>query len=297
MIVAPVRLFDELIRIRAGDTSSFRHARNLAWRWLLREPLNPSSPSMNHWSGYYEDISYDPDDVNQASPTSTAFYLLTHAGPTRDDLTRARRLLDWVRDSFGRGPFHGAVGIDEQHVPGKFACCSTVGLGSDTARWAADEALLAARTGDPDDRRAAVRSLSYATYFARSDGLVSCCGSSFPQAYWFSDGYGDYLGAFNVAMGALPELAPRGQNHLLRSTSVVQRVSYTRSGVRYRTFDPRAVEVLRLNFRPSQVLAGGTALEPRARLGGAGYALNALPGGDVLLRIGHAGARTVTVLR
>jgi hypothetical protein len=297
MIVAPVRLFDALIRLHVVDPPSFLRARNLAWRWLLRHPLNPASPSDNRWSGFYEDIAYDPDDLNQASPTITAQYLLTRTGRTRKDLTRAGHLLRWVRSSFGRGPFHGAWGIDEQHVPGTAGCCSPAGLGSDTARWGALEAMMAARTGDTAARRAAIRSLNYATYFARSDGLVSCCGSQFPQSYWFSDGYGDYLGAFNLAMGALPQLAPRGQDHLLRSTSVVQRISYARTGVTYRTFAPKAVDVLRLSFRPTQVLAGGGALTRRASTRPVGYVLRTLSEGDFLLRIRHLGARTISVLR
>jgi len=286
MIVAPVRLFDELLRLRAGDPSSFRRARNLAWRWLVREPLNPASSAANRWSGYYEDVPYAPNDLNQASPTTTAMYLLARPRPAAHALARARAVLDWVRASFGRGPFHGAWGIDEQHVPGGAGCCSPAGLGSDTARWAAVEALLAARTGDARVRRDAIASLSYATYFARGDGLVSCCGRRFPQPYWFSDGYGDYLGAFNVAMGALPQLAPRGQSHLLRSTSVVQRISYTRAGVRYRTFDRAGVELLRLSFRPTRVLAGGRA---GARL------VRTLRGGDLLVRIRRNGVREVEI--
>lgn len=293
MIVAPVRLFDALIQLQAGDTAAFRHARDLAWRWLLRGPLNAASPTDNRWTGFYEDIAYSPADLNQASPTITAQYLLTHPGHTRKDVARAGRLLAWVRASFGRGPFHGAWGIDEQHVPGGPGCCSPAGLGSDTARWAALEAVLAARTGSPEARRAAIGSLNYATYFARSNGLVSCCGSRFPQSYWFSDGYGDYLGAFNEAMGALPQLAPHGEDHLLRSTSVVQRISYTQAGVRYRTFDPTAVDLLRLSFRPSQVLAGGRELAP----GEHGYVLRQTSDGDFLLRVRHVSARSVAVLR
>jgi len=298
MEVAPVELFDELIRLGVGNSGSFRHARTLAWRWLLRGPLDSAGPSANRWTGYYEDIPYAPRDVNQASPTATARYLLTNAQPSRGDLSRAGRLLDWVRASFGRGPFAGAVGIDEQHVPGGAAvCCSTAGLGSDTARWAAAEAMLAARTHDSRERHAAIGSLNYATYFARSDGLVSCCGSTSPQSYWFSDGYGDYLGAFSEAMGALPELAPRGESHLLHSTSVVQRISYSAAGIRYRTFDSSSVDTLRLSFRPARVLAGGEPVAHRASTRGEGYVIRALRGGDFLLRIRRDTARTVAVLR
>ena len=65
---------------------------------------------------------------------------------------------------------------------------------------------------------------------------MACCGRDFKNPYWFDDGYSDYTRNFNWAMAALPELAPRGEDHLLRSTSVVRRVSYRRRAVAYRTF-------------------------------------------------------------
>src|SRR5256886_1090919 len=98
----------------------------------------------------------------------------------------AQSLLGWVRSSFGRGPFLGAWGIDEQWAPGKNGCCSRVGLGSTTSRWAAANALLYARTGDQRARELAVRSLDYATYFAAGDGRISCCGLRPHNTFWFS---------------------------------------------------------------------------------------------------------------
>jgi hypothetical protein len=300
MVVAPVQLLDELARLGVGG-GRFRRARDVAWRWLLREQLNSASRAFDRWSGYYEDVPYAPRDLNQASPTMTALYLLTHDRPSLLDRQwrhHARRLLDWVRGSFGRGPFHAAWAIDEQHIPGTAGCCSPAGVGSDTARWGAAEALLALRTGDARARAYAVGTLNYATYFARGDGLVSCCGDpGFKHPYWFSDGYGDYLGPFNTAMAALPELAPRGQSHLLESTSVVQSVSYTPAGIRYRTFDANAVEVLRLDFRPAHVLVGGTPMTRRASLRSEGYVVRSLPGGDTVVRVRHDHARTIWIER
>jgi hypothetical protein len=298
VVVAPVQLLGELVQLHVGETRSFERARELAWRWLLREPLNPYSRVANRWSGYYEDIPYRPDDINQTAPTLTAMYLLRRSRPSLHDLRLARRLLDWVRASFGRGPFHGAWGINEQHVPGTVGCCSPAGLGSDTARWAAAEALLAAKTGDGDAAGAAEASLSYATYFARSNGLVSCCGGpGFRHPYWFSDGYGDYLGQFNLAMGALPQLAPRGESHMLQSTSVVQHISYTQAAIRYRTFRRGATELLRLNFTPVRVLEGGRRIDRRTSLTREGYVLRELHGGDVLLRVRHERSTEVSIER
>lgn len=298
IVVASLQLFDELVRLHVADTEAFTRARELAWRWLVREPLNPHSPAANRWSGYYEDVPYTPDDLNQAAPTLTAMYLLTREPRSRENVRLARRLLDWVRATFGRGPFHGAWAIDEQHVPGTAGCCSPAGLGSDTARWAAAEALLATTTGDRGAAQTAERSLSYATYFARSDGLVSCCGGpGFRHPYWFTDGYGDYLGPFNLAMAAMPQLAPRGEDHLLGSTSVVQQVSYMHAAVRYRTFARTAIETLRLSFVPSRVLVGGRPIARRRALSGEGYVVQGLGGGDVLLRVRHDRSRRVAIER
>ena len=213
----------------------------------------------------------------------TALYLL--ADPTRDPDWKqdASALLDYVRTSFGRGPFAGAWAIDEQRAPGRPGCCSPVGLGSTTSRWAAANALLAARTGDGEAHELAFRSLNYATYFAAGNGLVSCCGKRSYNTYWFSDGYADYLRSFNWAMAALPELAPKRQNHLLGSSSVVQAVSYGRRRVAYRTFDRSSTEVLRLNFRPARAV------------GATGWDVQPLTGGDYAIRVRHDDSRRIQV--
>jgi hypothetical protein len=256
LVIGPIRLFDELIEIGSGNVRAYTRARNTAWTWLLNHQLNRDSPAWNKWSGFYEDVPYNPRSLNQATPTLTAHYLLASDDPAALDpnwQATASQLLHWVRNSFGRGPFAGAWGIDEQWAPGKPGCCSRVGLGSTTSRWAAANALLYARTGDAAARELAVRSLNFATYFAARDGRISCCGRRPTNTYWFSDGYGDYLRSFNWAMAAMPELAPKRQNHLLGSSSVVQAVSYGKRTVAYRTFAPHGDEVLRLNFRPTRV--------------------------------------------
>jgi hypothetical protein len=92
---------------------------------------------------------------------------------------------------------------------------------------------------------------------------------------------------FQWAMGAVPDFAPIGANHLLRSSSVVQKVSYSARGVQYRTFDAAAIEVLRLNFKPQRVLAGGAALHERLDTREAGYTLEPASGGDWIVRVRH----------
>jgi hypothetical protein len=300
-VVSPLRLFDELIRIRKGDVSEYERARRVAWRWLDSHQLNPKSPIFDDWSGYFEDVPKDQGNVNQAAPTYTALYLLNLRDPARLDpqwRAHVRHLIAWVDQHFGVGPFYGATGINEQgpSTGGSYLCCSLAGLGSDTARWAAVNALYFEKTGDIDAREVAYRSLNYATYFASSDGRVSCCGQSFGSIqYWFSDGYSDYLRSFNWAMAAIPDLAPKGESHLLGSTSVVQLVTYGHDTVTYRTYDADAVDALRLNFRPKSVESGGRSLIQRRTLGGQGYTLQVLGCGSFVLRVHHLHSGNVTV--
>jgi hypothetical protein len=296
LVVGPIRLFDELIRVGAGNTRAYRRARDLATSWLLQHQLSPSSPDWNRWSGFYEDVPYNPASRNQALPTLTARYLLERRAavdPSWREHTAA--LLEWVRTSLGRGPYLGAWAIDEQRAPGRPGCCSPAGLGSTTSRWASANALLYAATGDADARERAVRSLSYATYFAASDGRISCCGRRGYNEYWFSDGYGDYLRSFSWAMAAMPELAPVGRDHLLGSTSVVQAVRYGHGSLEYRTFDRHSTEVLRLSYRPRQIQAGSATLDRRSDLHAEGFVLEALAGGDFVVRIRHDRATRIRV--
>jgi hypothetical protein len=291
MIVAPVRLFDELIRLKAGDVEGYRRTLDTAWKWILDYPLNSRSKAWDKWSGYFEDVPKNTENTNQASPTMTAYFILTRPNPATVDHDWARhigQLLDWVRVKLGRGPYFGAWAIDEQGTPDNRGCCSRAGLASDSSRWGAINALYYEKTGDTAAHENAFRSLNYATYFAASDGKISCCGQGFGGQYWFDDGYGDYSRNFSWALGAIPEFAPVGENHLLRSSSVVQKVTYGDRFVQYRTFDPAGTEVLRLRFKPARIVAGDTALGERRDLGADGYTLQAIPGGDFIVRIRHS---------
>src|SRR5581483_1667404 len=175
MIVAPVRLFSELVRLKAGDSAKYEHAGDLAWAWILKFPMHN-----DRWSGYFEDVHKNVQNVNQALPTMTAYYLLSAAQPEKLDpqwIGDVGHLIDWVKHRFGRGPFFGAWAIDEQGPPPDYiGCCSRAGLASDTSRWAAINAMYYERTGDGQAREDAFRSLNYETYFADDEGRIACCG-------------------------------------------------------------------------------------------------------------------------
>ena len=226
-------------------------------------------------------------------------YILTRPDPSAVDRNWQGHLghvLDWVRVKLGRGPYFGAWAIDEQGTPDGRGCCSRAGLASDSSRWGAINALYYEKTGDAQAREDAFRSLNYATYFAASDGKISCCGRGFSGQYWFDDGYGDYSWNFSWAMGAVPDFAPVGEDHLLRSSSVVQKVAYMDRSIQYLTFDPGSTEVLRLRFKPTRVAAGDALLRERGDLQADGYTVHALPVGDYIVRVRHSRSGAIKIL-
>ena len=296
MVVASVRLFAELIRLKAGNVTQYEQSRKLAWDWILKYPMHN-----NRWIAYFEDVPHGPGDnnANQAIPTMTAYYILSQNDPSSVDpnwIGDVGHLLDWVKQHYGRGPYFGAWGIDEQGPPPDWeGCCARAGLASDTSRWAAINALYFERTRDGLAKEDAFRSLNYATYFAADDGKIACCGSTFGE-YWWDDGYGDYIRNFLWAMGGMPELAPKGEDHLLRSTSVVRSVEYGKRNLRYATFDAEGAEVLRLSYAPVRIEIDGVTLPAGSGMPGHGYTVTALPGGDYIVRIRHLTSGEVRIV-
>jgi hypothetical protein len=137
--------------------------------------------------------------------------------------------------------------------------------------------------------------MNYATYFAGSDGRIACCGADFHQPFWFSDGYADYLRHFSWTMGALPDLAPIGESHILRSTSVIQKVSYSHNRIAYKTFDSTGTQVARLSFKPAKVTVGGSSLRERSDLKEPGFTIEAAAQGDYIVRVRQAGGNDVVI--
>jgi hypothetical protein len=307
MIVAPVRLFSELEKLHTGDVAEYKKAKDIAWHWILSYPLNRESPAWDRWSGYYEDIAKSQENVNDMDSMLVAYYILSQEDPASVDpgwRVHVRHLIDRSRLILGRGPFFGAWGIDEQVRPNdpgaalgtdsRYGCCSSVGLVCRTSQWGAINAMFYEKTRDGQAFEDAFRSLNYATYFQRSSGAISCCGLDFNQ-YWFEDGHSDAGRSFIWALGAVPEFAPTGQTHLLKSSSIVKAITYGSRTVDYTTFDSNGIEVFRLTFRPVHITAGKISLAARTDLRQDGYVWRELQGGDYEVRLRRSGATRVVI--
>jgi hypothetical protein len=298
-VLGPISLFDELVRLGKGDVAAYQRTRAAAWDWLERYPLRN-----NVWVGYFEDVAPSFANMNSVIPLELARYVLLH--PELDPRWRghARALIDWVR-STPRWPkyrVHGALVTTEQGNGDNF-CCNKPNqcCDSHTARLAAVEALLYARTRDGrwrDERlrEEARRSLNWVTYF---QGLPVQAHAPFGNQWWFTDEFTDGPRRVMDALWAVPEWAPAGATHLLGSTSAVTRIEYAPGRVAYETFDADADDVLRLGFVPLAVRSGGQPLRalasrpPAGRGAAGGYHYDPATG---VLRVRHRGARTVEVL-
>ncbi|MFI5300357.1 MAG: hypothetical protein ACHREM_19895 [Polyangiales bacterium] len=285
-VVFAIALFDELARL-GRSTSAHREARAVTWKWLVDNPLET-----NLWQGYFEDIPIHLSpglNPNQYSAGETARYLLTH--PEIDPASKAHveSILRWigltftvdvVRDDLvDRGHDHGAEVLSEQGA-------DMAKMGSHTARFASLLAMLYEQTGEPSLRARAFRSFAWASYCLDDSGLIQVSPDA-REGYWFSDSYVDYLPHFLDGIAAVPAWAPRHESHLLRSSSVVTKATFSAGGVDYSTFDAEGAEDLRLARRPAHIEVGGVELRD--------VETRSLDDGSVWMMLRRRGARDVHI--
>jgi hypothetical protein len=265
-VIEPIMLFDELIRLGQGDVSGYGRVRAGAWEWFQKYPL-----TNNVWVGYFEDVSPSMGNMNQVIPLEFARYVLLHPEKDLQWREHSRRLIEWVKTTpkWPKYIVHGATVTTEQGDGIEF-CCNEPNqcCDSHTSRLAAVEALYFAKTGDLAFREAAFRSFNWVTYF---QGLSAGAHTPFGSQWWFTDEFADGPRRMMDAFWAVPEWAPADESHLLGSSSVVTKIRYGKGSVTYSTFDPQSTDVLRLDFVPEFITAGGNPLSQRKDLDQPGY--------------------------
>jgi hypothetical protein len=259
----------------------------MAWDWMMKYPMQ------NHaWAGYFEDVyTFDkPVNYNQYSAMETARYLMQHPESDTNWRKHVRELLSWVEGTF--------VFVEVKNEPGVQWGANAVSeqiadmnkMGSHTSRYASINAQWYELTTDLEAKEKAFRSFNWASYMCRENGWVNV--GPVDQSLWFSDGYGDYIRHFLAGMGSVPEWAPAGQTHLLRSSSVITDVQYGPKEIGYRAFDADGSEVLKLGFVPHHVSADGTPLSAGEAANSSGWRFDAQ--GSVL-KVWRRGAKTIRV--
>jgi len=68
-------------------------------------------------------------------------------------------------------------------------------------------------------------------------------------------------------MASFPELAPDDQNHLLRTTSVIQTIVYANDAITYTKFDRNSTERFKLGaWVPRSVTGGTMQWDPKTKI-------------------------------
>ena len=286
-VLDPIQLLDELIRLGQGDVVAFKAVRAGAWAWLMKYPLQN-----NLWVGYFEDVHASMGNMNQVIPLEFARYALLHPRVDPEWREHARKLIDWVRTTpkWPKYIVHGALVTTEQG-DGKDYCCNPPPqcCDSHSARLAAVEALYYAKTGDTGYQEEAYRTFNFVSYF---QGLPGRAHAPFFNQWWFTDEFADGPRRMMDAFWAIPEWAPADESHLLGSDAVVTSITYGTGRITYSTFDAESTDVLRLDFVPESITAGGVALSARKDLDQPGFIFDA---DSRTLYVRHTNAQDVDI--
>ena len=153
---------------------------------------------------------------------------------------------------------------------------------------------------DPRFKEIGRRMMLMATYDSKPNGVVKdgVFGNAVATGEWSNLAHPWPLCQTMEALKWMPEtFGPARENHIMQSSSVVNHVVYGDGKITYSTFDapPETVDVLRLSFLPTKIIADGVDLELRPGLDRNGYTIQTLPDGDCLVRIRHDTHKNVQV--
>jgi hypothetical protein len=291
-----MELFLELIKMNKGNVALYQHSFDNLLSWMKKYPLKN-----NKWGPFFEDVPGWSD--TQINAITFAQFIMNHQEYFPEWKNEVEGIFKWVYQTLENKTWekYGVIVVNEQtayRVPGN----------SHTSREASAELQYVSLTGDTIRKQNAIRQLNWATYMVDYDGK-----NRYPQdENWLTDGYGDYVRHFLRAMGAITELAPPDEEHILYSSSVVQEVAYkNRTGanyisspdnpdlknikLRYTTFDKKGIEKIRLLSKPSQIIIDGAPVATSDNLTINSFTWQPLKKGGIL-RINRTNGNEVTVI-
>ena len=289
---------DDLIRLdHTGDGNRLVSARD-AGRRYVREKLLPAWAVNDTWGRYFWD--WVNDCQNCLTTPDAAAYMLNHRDAFPNWRHDVRNMLTLFLNRASVAPDSGGDTYSGAWAyPESSGCCGR-------SLWyapfcvAPTFAQYAVLADDPWMRELAYRQMVLQTYDAHGDGRSedNIDGGIIVNGSWFNIAHPLPLRFMLAAIAWLPEeLGANRENHIVRSSAVVNSVIYGDGRIEYSTFDAPAqtVEVLRLAFVPKQLTAGGRVLERRRDLPSNGYTVERLPNGDAIVAVRHDGARRVVV--
>lgn len=259
-------LFDELIDMQKGNTEAYKHAFDITINWMKNFPAKTQK-----WGPFFEDVPRWSD--TQINAITYAMYIMENQELDPNWKETVKGIFKWTHNELDNDQYkkYGVITINEQtayRVPGN----------SHSSRQSSIELRYWEKTGDTTYVRNALRMLNWATYMVDYDGK-----NFYPtNAIWMTDGYGDYVRHYLRAMAAAPELAPDNSDHLLRTSSIISKISYQSSKIIYTVYDKLSEELFRLTSKPKKVMVNGTKLEEVSNDSSEGWYWQSLPKGGIL---------------
>ena len=278
-----VEFFDKMLACdNSLDKAELKAKRDLVFNWIMEYPLKTGL-----WSGYFEDVPENIDNINQFSPMETARYLLDNPDACKNYKQVVLDLLAFVKGRFGGTVRFGGVSVNEQD-----ACYYE--MGSHTARYGSVMARWAGETGCEQAKKEGLATLALAEYIAynkTSKGNISVNSVGLNWAgIWNSDSYFDYLPHFLEGMAAWPEIIPEGPDHIFSTTSMLKDVEYGPGSVKYTALDADGTEMIKLSFKP-EVLSGGKPLPKSC------WKFGSWRGCDNILTINRSGVTDIEIVK
>jgi Malectin domain len=289
---------DELIRLGyTGEGGQLLKAREAGLRYV-RDRLLPAWLADDTWGRYFWDW---PNPTQNCSTTAdVAGYLVSHPREFPNWRNDARNILTLFLNHSSAAPQSGGdVFNGAWAYPESSSCCgrslwyAPLLVGGTMAQYgvAANDSWM---------RELAYRQMILQTYDIHETGVTedNIDGGIIVNGSWLNIAHPLPLRWVLTAIGWLPEeLGASRENHIVRSSAVVNSVRYGVGRIEYSTFDaPQAtMEVLRLSYAPREITADGHALRRRHDLRANGYTVRKLANGDAIVQVRHDGARRVSV--
>jgi len=297
--VSLVLLFlDELIRIGyAEENNAIIEARD-AGRKYLKDTLLDRWTVHETWGRHYWD--WDAFVQGEIITEGTAHYLMNNPDYFKNWKIDTRNIISLFLNHTSANPasngnvYHGAWSYPESS-----GCC-TRSLWYAPLQVAPVFARYGAMAGSEWGRELARRQMIMATYDCHPTGVVedNIDGGQHVAGSWFKIAHPMALKHVLAAMAWLPDVfGANRENHIMRSSAVVNNVVYGKGNITYSTFDAPAntVDVLRLAFTPDSITADGKILTRREDLQENGYTVNKLKNGDCIVTIRHDDSKNVVV--
>lgn len=290
--------FDELIRLGyRGPDDELVKARD-AGRAYLQKVLLPAWTVNDVWGRNYWDWA---DPVQAENVTEfTARYFMDNKDAFPGWRNDTRNVLSLFLNHTSVSPAsNGEVYSGAWAYPESSGCCGR-SLWYGPMELAVAFAQYGVEADSPWGRELARRMQILATYDGHETGVSedNIDGGFVVNNAWFKIAHPMALKHLLNTIAWVPEhFAPCRENHVVRSTAVINTIHYGKGRIEYSTFDcpPQTIDYLRLSFAPTRITANGQELSRTDGLAANGFSLRELGSGDFLVAIRHDGAKDVAV--